>query len=86
MRTLPEGISVGDRLSQGVIEEAFDTEFGCRISGINPRRDSQDCRDVLLFTNDDGPYDDSVTRGRFEYIGEGLEATRANLLPGTPFS
>ena len=72
MRTPPEGVSVGDNLSQEGIEAAFDTGFGYRISGINPRRDDHDRRYVLVFANEDGPYDDSVTQGKFEYIGEGL--------------
>lgn len=68
----PEGISVGDHLTQEQIQEAFDTGFGYQISGINPRRDSQDCRYILVFANENGPYNDSVTQGQFNYIGEGL--------------
>ena len=82
MRTAPEGVSVGDYLTQDEIEEVFDTGFGYRISGINPRRDSQDRRYVLVFANEDGPYDDSVTEGRFEYIGEGLEGDQSESSPG----
>lgn len=82
MRTPPEEVSIGDYLSQKEIEEAFDTGFGYRISGINPRRDSQDKRYVLVFANEDGPYDDSVTQGRFEYIGEGLEGDQSESSPG----
>jgi putative restriction endonuclease len=82
MRTPPDEISTGDYLSQKEIEEAFDTGFGYRISGINPRRDSQNKRYVLVFANEDGPYDDSVTQGRFEYIGEGLEGDQSESSPG----
>lgn len=82
MRTPPEGISIGDSLSKEEIENAFDTGFGYRISGINPRRDSRDNRYVLVFANEDGPYDDSVTQGRFEYIGEGLEGDQSTSSPG----
>jgi putative restriction endonuclease len=82
MRTPPEGVSVGDYLTQKEIEDSFDTGFGYRISGINPRRDSQDRRYVLVFANEDGPYDDSVTQGRFEYIGEGLEGDQSESSPG----
>jgi putative restriction endonuclease len=82
MRTPPPGISVGSLYEQDDIEEAFDTGFGYRISGINPRRDSQDKRYVLLFANEDGPYDDSVTQGRFEYIGEGLSGDQSESSPG----
>lgn len=82
MRTPPEGISIGDSLSKEEIENAFDTGFGYRISGINPRRDSRNDRYVLVFANEDGPYDDSVTRGRFEYIGEGLEGDQSTSSPG----
>lgn len=82
MRTPPEGISVGDRLSQEEIEKAFDTGFGYRISGINPRRDSQDRQYVLVFANEDGPYDDSVTQGQFEYVGEGLEGDQSETSSG----
>jgi putative restriction endonuclease len=82
MRTPPADISIGDYLDQEEIEEVFDTGFGYRISGINPRRDSNDNRYVLLFANEDGPYDDSVTQGRFEYIGEGLEGDQSESSPG----
>lgn len=82
MRTPPEGVSVGDHLTQEEIEGAFDTGFGYRISGINPRRDDQDRRYVLVFANEDGPYGDSVTEGRFEYIGEGLSGNQSADSPG----
>lgn len=82
MNTPPEGVSVGGRLTQEEIEEAFDTGFGYRISGINPRRNHQDRRYVLVFANEDGPYDDSVTRGRFEYVGEGLTGDQSETSPG----
>ena len=73
----PPGISVGDHLTQEEIESAFNTGFGYRISGINPRRDDQDRRYILLFANEDGPYSDSVTEGRFTYIGEGLSGDQS---------
>jgi len=82
MRRPPRGVSVGDRLSQEDIESAFDTGFGYRISGINPRRDEQDRRYILVFANEDGPYSDSVTQGRFEYIGEGLSGDQREESPG----
>jgi len=71
MNMPPEEISVGDRLTQEEIEDVFDTGFGYRISGINVRRDNQDRQYVLVFANEDGPYEDSVRQGRFEYVGEG---------------
>ncbi len=77
MRSAPPDVSIGDQLSQEEIESAFDTGFGYRISGINPRRDDQDRRYILLFANEDGPYSDSVTQGRFEYIGEGLNGDQS---------
>lgn len=82
MHTAPEGISHGDYLSQDEIEEVFDTGFGYRISGINPRRDDQDRRYVLVFAHEDGPYDDSVTEGRFRYVGEGLSGDQSESSPG----
>jgi putative restriction endonuclease len=82
MRTPPPGINVGGHYRQDDIEEAFGTGFGYQISGINPRRDSQDRRYVLLFANEDGPYDDSVRQGRFEYIGEGLSGDQSESSPG----
>jgi len=75
-------LSVGDSLTQEEIEEAFNTGFGYRISGINPRRDEQDRRYILLFANEEGPYSDSVTQGRFEYIGEGLDGDQSEDSPG----
>lgn len=39
MDTRPGEVEIGDRLSQEEVEEVFDTGFGYRISGINPRRD-----------------------------------------------
>lgn len=82
MHRPPDGLDVGDRLTQSDIEAAFNTGFGYRISGINPRRDDADNRYLLLFANEDGPYDDAVTRGRFEYIGEGLEGDQSEDSPG----
>ena len=80
MDTAP--VAVGSRLTKTEIEEAFDTGFGYQISGINPRRDSQDRRYVLLFATEDGPYDDDVTRGQFEYVGEGLHGDQSETAPG----
>ena len=77
-----EEVSVGDRLSKESIEEAFDTGFGYQIAGINPRRDEQDRRYVLVFANEDGPYSDSVTSGEFEYIGEGQTGDQSTSSPG----
>ena len=77
MHTPPEQISIGDRLLQEEIEDAFNTRFGYQISGINPRRDDTDNRYLLLFANEDGPYDDTVREGRFEYIGEGLNGDQS---------
>ena len=82
MRTSPEVIEVGDSFTQDEIEDAYNTGFGYRISGINPRRDDHDRRYILLFANEDGPYGDSVTQGRFEYIGEGLEGDQSEHSPG----
>jgi hypothetical protein len=82
MRTPPEGIEVGDTLTQNEVEDAYKTGFGYRISGINPRRDDHDRRYILLFANEDGPYSDSVTQGRFEYIGEGLSGDQSEDSPG----
>lgn len=79
---LPTGVSPGDRLVQDEIEEAFDTGFGYRISGINPRRDENDQRYILVFATKDGPYDDSVRRGRFEYVGEGLSGDQSETSSG----
>jgi putative restriction endonuclease len=82
IRMTPEHVSIGDYLSKEEIEEAFDTGFGYQISGINPRRDDHDRRYVLVFANEDGPYDDTVTQGRFEYIGEGLSGDQSETSPG----
>ena len=82
MRTPPANVSVGDQLSKEEIEEAFNTGFGYQISGINPRRDDNDRRYVLVFATEDGPYDDSVTQGQFEYIGEGLQGDQSETSPG----
>jgi putative restriction endonuclease len=80
MHTPSVNISVGDTLSKEEIEERFDTGFGYQISGINPRRDDKDRRYVLVFANEDGPYNDSVTQGQFEYIGEGLSGDQDEML------
>lgn len=82
MSFAPDDITVGDELSQEEIEEAFETGFGYQISGINPRRDDQDRQYVLVFANEDGPYDDSVKQGRFEYVGEGLSGDQTETSPG----
>ncbi|WP_226929141.1 HNH endonuclease [Halorubrum halophilum] len=82
MHRPPEPLQVGEYFSQKDIEDAFNTGFGYRISGINPRRDSSDNRYMLVFANEDGPYDDSVRQGRFEYIGEGLEGDQSENSPG----
>lgn len=85
MSEVSKDISIGNRLSKEEIEETFNTGFGYQISGINPRRDSRDRRYVLVFANEDGPYDGSVTQGRFEYIGEGLSGDQSENLPETLF-
>ena len=77
-----EMISIGNRLSQEEIEDTFDTGFGYQISGINPRRDDSGERYILLFANEDGPYEDSVKEGRFEYIGEGLHGDQSESSSG----
>jgi len=82
MHTPPGELEVGDRLSQEEIEDAFNTGFGYRISGINPRRDDKDNRFILVFANEDGPYSDSVRQGEFEYIGEGLQGDQNEESPG----
>lgn len=82
MHTSPSGLAVGTRYTQAEIEEMFDTGFGYQISGINPRRPSDDERYVLLFANEDGPYSDSVTQGRFEYVGEGLNGDQSEKSTG----
>lgn len=73
----PAGLHPGDRLSQADIEALFDTGFGYQISGINPRRDADEQRYVLLFSHEDGPYADE-----FRYIGEGLEGDQSETSPG----
>lgn len=82
MFATPDGIGVGDRVSQEEIEDTFNTDFGYYVKGINPRRDENDNRYILLFANEDGPYGDSVTEGQFEYIGEGLEGDQSETSPG----
>jgi putative restriction endonuclease len=82
MHRPPDGLQVGDRLTQDEIEERFDTGLGYRISGISPRRDDNDNRYILVFANKDGSCDDSVTQGQFEYIGEGLEGDQSEDSPG----
>lgn len=63
---------VGQRFDQDGIEDWFDTGFGYQISGINPRRDQASNQYVLLFSQEDGPYEDNIEEGVFEYIGEGM--------------
>lgn len=82
MSAAPDEIGVGDRVSQEEIEDIFNTDFGYYVKGINPRRDENDSRYILLFANEDGPYGDSVTEGQFEYIGEGLEGDQSETSPG----
>lgn len=82
MSFTPDDIALGEELAQQEIEEAFETGFGYQISGINPRRDGQDRRYILVFANEDGPYDDSVKHGRFEYVGEGLSGDQKETSPG----
>ena len=82
VHTPPDEVTVGRRYTQEEIEEAFETGFGYQISGINPRRDRTGSRYVLLFANEEGPYDDSVTAGRFEYVGEGLSGDQDESSPG----
>lgn len=78
----PAGLHPGDRLSQADIEALFDTGFGYQISGINPRRDDDEQRYVLLFSHEDGPYADEIGTGEFRYIGEGLEGDQSETSPG----
>lgn len=64
--------SIGQRFNQEAIEQWFNTGFGYQISGINPRRTEEGDRFVLLFSQEDGPYEDNIGDGEFEYIGEGM--------------
>lgn len=82
MHTPPADVSIGDDLTQEEIEDTFNTGFGYQISGINSRRDNNDNRYMLVFANEDGPYDDAVRVGRFEYIGEGLDGDQSEDSPG----
>jgi hypothetical protein len=82
MHRPPNDVEIGDRLTQAEIEDQFNTGFGYHISGINPRRDQNDNRYILVFANEDGPYDDSVTDGQFRYIGEGLEGNQSEKSSG----
>lgn len=36
----------------------------------------------LVFANEDGSYDDSVTQGQFKYIDEGLTGDQSETSPG----
>ncbi len=82
MRNPPDKITLGGRYTEKEIEDVFNTGFGYQTSRINPRRDAQDKRYVLVFANEDGPYDDSATKGSFEYIGEGLSGDQNEPSPG----
>lgn len=81
MHTPPEDITVGGRYEKEEIEAAFDTVFGYRMSGINPRRDGQNNPYVLVCTND-GPYDGSLMDGPFEYVGEWVSGNQSETSPG----
>lgn len=70
---MPPSIERGIQYTKEEIEDIFNTNFGYQISGINVRRDEKDQRYILLFAKEDGPYDDTVREGQFEYIGEGLQ-------------
>jgi putative restriction endonuclease len=82
MHRPPDTVEIGEHLTQDEIEDQFNTGFGYQISGINPRRDQNDDRYILLFATEDGPYDDSVTEGQFTYIGEGLEGDQSETSSG----
>ena len=82
MHRPPDTVEIGEHLTQDEIEDQFNTGFGYQISGINPRRDQNDDRYILLFATEDGPYDDSVTEGQFTYVGEGLEGDQSETSPG----
>lgn len=82
MELPPDDLQRGDRLTQEDIETIFDTGFGYQISGINPRRDSNNQRYVLLFSREGGPYEDKIGQGEFRYIGEGLEGDQSKTSPG----
>jgi putative restriction endonuclease len=82
MRGVSKDLSIGDQLSKEAIEKTFDTGFGYQIAGINPRRDENDERYVLVFAKEDGPYADSVKQGRFEFVGEGLRGDQKETSPG----
>lgn len=70
-------VAIGDHYDQNQIEEIFDTGFGYQSTGINVRRDDADQRYILLFAKEDGPYNDNVREGQFEYIGEGLSGDQS---------
>ncbi|MFC7009379.1 HNH endonuclease [Halalkalicoccus salilacus] len=75
-------VTIGEHYDQDQIEAIFNTGFGYQITGINVRRDDADQRYILLFAKADGPYDDNVRQGQFEYIGEGLSGDQSASSPG----
>ena len=55
------------------IEEIFETKFGARIKGITLRRWNDNTPYILLFSKQNGPYDDRIEGDTFYYDGEGLD-------------
>lgn len=61
----------GSRVTKEEIEEFFDYGFGYQIRGINRVKDENGVLDsILVFSKDEGPYEDSKEGTRFTYWGE----------------
>lgn len=63
----------GEYYAQTDLEDAFDTNFGSYIKGINPRTtDEGNLSYIIIKAREDGPYGDEIDGDRFTYIGEGV--------------
>jgi len=64
-------IESGKAYSKDEIEENFDYGFGFQIRGINRvTNENGDLDSIIVFSNNDGPYDDDINGSKFTYWGE----------------
>ena len=54
------------------IEEAYHTKFGCRVKGINLRKNINGNPCIIIFSRERGPYSDEFDGKTLFYDGEGL--------------
>jgi putative restriction endonuclease len=66
-------VLVGHTYDKASIESLFHTRFGRSMKGINLRIDKTGSPYIILFSKEQGPYDDTIQDAILRYDGEGYQ-------------